>query len=348
MANASAKTFAAQSPAAAAGQARPGGRRRTALRRRYLVRSPHPLPPHPQKMTERLDALGRSGAGAHFPGAARRRGGWRTVTYARNAGTRCARSRAALLERGCRPTGRVAILSGNDIEHALLGARRHACRHSLRADLAAVFADVVRFRQAHAIMLAAVRPALVFAASGTAFARAIAARRAGRRRGRRHGAVAGRPARDAFARLARRPRRRRRSTRACRGRPRHRRQDPVHLRLDRHAQGRDQHAAHAVRQPADDPRRACLSRRRAAGDGRLVAVESHLRQQPQFQHGALQRRLALHRRGQAAARAIDATVRNLRDVAPTIYFNVPKGFEMLCHISPRSRLCARPSSAASR
>ena len=27
--------------------------------------------------------------------------------------------------------------------------------------------------------------------------------------------------------------------------------------------------------------------------------------------------------------AIETTVRNLRDVAPTIYFNVPKGFEML-------------------
>jgi feruloyl-CoA synthase len=27
--------------------------------------------------------------------------------------------------------------------------------------------------------------------------------------------------------------------------------------------------------------------------------------------------------------AIDATIRNLRDIAPTIYFNVPKGFEML-------------------
>src|ERR1700728_2592815 len=27
--------------------------------------------------------------------------------------------------------------------------------------------------------------------------------------------------------------------------------------------------------------------------------------------------------------AVDATVRNLRDIAPTIYFNVPKGFEML-------------------
>ena len=27
--------------------------------------------------------------------------------------------------------------------------------------------------------------------------------------------------------------------------------------------------------------------------------------------------------------AIEATARNLRDIAPTIYFNVPKGFEML-------------------
>ena len=27
--------------------------------------------------------------------------------------------------------------------------------------------------------------------------------------------------------------------------------------------------------------------------------------------------------------AIEETVRNLREIAPTIYFNVPKGFEML-------------------
>src|SRR4029077_3268303 len=27
--------------------------------------------------------------------------------------------------------------------------------------------------------------------------------------------------------------------------------------------------------------------------------------------------------------AIEATMRNLREIAPTIYFNVPKGFEML-------------------
>ena len=32
--------------------------------------------------------------------------------------------------------------------------------------------------------------------------------------------------------------------------------------------------------------------------------------------------------------AIEATVRNLRDIAPTIYFNVPKGFEMLLPYLP--------------
>ncbi len=43
----------------------------------------------------------------------------------------------------------------------------------------------------------------------------------------------------------------------CRLRPRrarHRRQDPVHLRLHRPAQGRDQHAGHAVRQPGEHGR----------------------------------------------------------------------------------------------
>ena len=46
--------------------------------------------------------------------------------------------------------------------------------------------------------------------------------------------------------------------------------------------------------------------------------------------------------------AIDATVRNLRDVAPTIYFNVPKGFEMLLPYLQRIGRCAKRSSAGSR
>ena len=50
---------------------------------------------------------------------------------------------------------------------------------------------------------------------------------------------------------------------------------------------------------ADDPPALAVPRRRAAGAGRLAAVEPHLRRQPQLRHGALQRRHALHRRGQA-------------------------------------------------
>ena len=37
---------------------------------------------------------------------------------------------------------------------------------------------------------------------------------------------------------------------------------------------------------------------------------------------------------------------NLREIAPTVYFNVPKGFEVLLPFLDRSRRCARASSAA--
>ena len=61
--------------------------------------------------------------------------------------------------------------------------------------------------------------------------------------------------------------------------------------------------AHAVREPADDGAGLAVRRGAAAGGGRLAAVEPHLRRQPQLQHGAAQRRHALHRRRQAGARA---------------------------------------------
>ncbi len=70
------------------------------------------------------------------------------------------------------------------------------------------------------------------------------------------------------------------------------RQDPLHVGIDGHAEGRDQHAPHALQQPADDPADAALSRRRAAGPRRLAAVAPHLRRQPQPRHRRLQRRVA--------------------------------------------------------
>ncbi len=45
--------------------------------------------------------------------------------------------------------------------------------------------------------------------------------------------------------------------------------------------------------------------------------------------------------------AIEITVRNLRDIAPTWYFTVPKGYEALLPLSARRRRsCAATSSRA--
>ena len=39
--------------------------------------------------------------------------------------------------------------------------------------------------------------------------------------------------------------------------------------------------------------------------------------------------------------AIEATARNLRDIAPTIYFNVPRASRCCCRICPRTGRCAK-------
>ena len=114
------------------------------------------------------------------------------------------------------------------------------------------------------------------------------------------------------------------------GRAGHHRQIPVHLRLDRHAEGRDQHPAHVVLEPGDDPHRA----RRIFQDEPPVIVDW-----APWHHTAGGNHdvgLVLYNggtlyidEGKPLPGAIDETVRNLREIAPTWYFNVPKGFEAL-------------------
>jgi feruloyl-CoA synthase len=85
-----------------------------------VVRPLHPLGPYPDKLTERLDhwavyAPDRVFLAERDPG-----GAWRTVTYAQMRAS--ARNAAqALLDRPLSAERPIAILSGNDIEHAVLG-----------------------------------------------------------------------------------------------------------------------------------------------------------------------------------------------------------------------------------
>ena len=138
-----------------------------------LMRSPKPLRPYPKNLTERL---------AYWAGAAPERvflaqrdgtGQWRTVTYAAAFASVRAIA-AALLERDLSTDRPIAILSGNDIEHALLGlaAMHVGIPYSpISVPYSLVSQDFKKLKSIMEILT----PGLVFAANGTAFARAIAA-----------------------------------------------------------------------------------------------------------------------------------------------------------------------------
>jgi feruloyl-CoA synthase len=84
----------------------------------YHVRSPHALQPYPRTMTDRLEHW--AAERPHQVYLAERDGtGWRKLTYAAalDATRRIAQ---ALLDRGCTAEAGVAILSENGIDHALL------------------------------------------------------------------------------------------------------------------------------------------------------------------------------------------------------------------------------------
>jgi feruloyl-CoA synthase len=138
-----------------------------------LMRSPHELPPHPEKLTERLVHWAAAAPQRVFLGQRDRAGHWRTVTYADALAT--VRSIAsALLTRDLSPERPIAILSGNDIDHALIGL---AAMHvgipyaPISVPYSLLSQDFGKLKAIIDILT----PGLVFAANGMAFARAIAA-----------------------------------------------------------------------------------------------------------------------------------------------------------------------------
>ena len=239
-----------------------------------------------------------------------------------------ARIGQALLGRNLSAERPVAILSGNDLDHAMLAL---GCMYAgvpyapISPAYSLISSDFAKLKHITGLLT----PGLVFAADGQAFERAIEA------------AI---PA-DIEVVVSRNPLSARRclafselaktaatpAIDAANGRAgaRHHRQIPVHLGLDRRAQGRHQHQPHVVRQPGDAAGGACVLAGRAAGHRRLGAVAPHRRRQSRRRPRALQRRHVLHRRRQAHCPAIGETVRTLREIAPTWYFKVPKGFEAL-------------------
>jgi feruloyl-CoA synthase len=85
-----------------------------------LVRSPHELGSYAEKMTERLDHWARQASYRTFLAERDANGRWRNVTYAESQYF-ARRIAQALIRRDLSVERPIVILSGNDIEHALLG-----------------------------------------------------------------------------------------------------------------------------------------------------------------------------------------------------------------------------------
>lgn len=140
---------------------------------RLLLRSPVPLGPYPRSVGEVLERQAEAAPDRAFLAEPDGAGSFRRVTYAEAAAAARAIGQA-LLDRGLGLRRPVAILSDNSIEHALLG---------LGAQHAGV--PVVPVSQAYSLLsrdhrklrsiLELVKPGLVFAANGETFGAAIEA-----------------------------------------------------------------------------------------------------------------------------------------------------------------------------
>jgi feruloyl-CoA synthase len=140
-----------------------------------LLRSPHALSAYPNKLTERMAHWARQAPARTFIAQreAKAGGDWRRLSYG-DAYERVRRIGQALLGRGLSQERPLAILSDNDIEHALLAL---ACMHvgiayvPVSSAYSLVSTDHAKLKYVMGLLT----PGLVYAADGTRFAKAVAA-----------------------------------------------------------------------------------------------------------------------------------------------------------------------------
>ncbi len=137
------------------------------------ARSPHPLGDYPRRLTLRLEHWAEQAPERTFLAKRGPRGAWHRLTYAATLeGVR--RVGQALLERRLSAERPLAILSGNDLEHALLAL---AALHVgvPYAPISPAYALLSKDFSKLRTIIGLLTPGLVFAASGKAYEAAIRA-----------------------------------------------------------------------------------------------------------------------------------------------------------------------------
>ena len=279
-----------------------------------LLRSPHALGPHPRNLTERLAHWARQDPARVLAAQRTAAGGWRTLSYA-EAFARARRVGQALLERGLSAERPVAILSENSLEHLLvmLGAL-HAGVPCAPVSPAYSLLSTDHAKLRHVMALAT--PGLVFAQDEARYARAV---EAAVPRGTEvlFGSVPeseptdrvdeahARTGPDTIAKLL--------FTSGSTGQPK------AVIHTQRMWCANQQMLAQSLPYLAEVPPVLVdwLPWHHTAGGSHNIGIVLY--------HGGT---LYIDE-GRPLPGLIEKTVRNLRDVGPTVYFNVPRGYEAL-------------------
>ena len=292
-----------------------------------VMRSPHVLPAYPRMLTERLVHWAKIAPDRIFLAQRDAAGAWRSMSYAQTLAAVRALG-AALLARGLNAERPVAILSGNDIEHALIAV---AAMHvgipyaPISVPYSLLSQDFGKLKSIIEIL----SPGLVFANNGTAFARAIAAALP---RDVEVAVTANAPADRTTTSLA-----------ALLQTP------PASAVEAAHARVKPDQAAKILFTSGSTGRPKGVEnthRMLAANQAMIRAAMPFVGEEPPIlvdwlpwnhtfgsNHNfglVLDNGGSLYiDEGKPLPGPIETTVRNLREIAPTIYLNVPKGFEML-------------------
>jgi feruloyl-CoA synthase len=282
---------------------------------------------YPVRITDRLHHWADAAPNRIFMAERDAGGGWRTITYAQLlASTR--RIASALLARDLSPEKPIVILSGNSIDHALMafGALYAGIPF---CPVSSAYSLISKDYGKLGFLMKLLTPGLVFADDATAFAAALRANVPAKTEiAASRGEVPGRAVTLLSDLLA----------------------TPEHPRLDaaHHAIGPDTIAKFLLTSGSTGNPKAVINTQRMICANQVMLRETlaFLKDEPPvivdwlpWNHtfgGNHNIGLTLFNggsmyldEGKPMPGGIEETVRNLREISPTVYFNVPKGYESL-------------------